>query len=92
MEAEEEYMSVFNVAYILRLVYQQEDIDNDTADNKNMGMSHTEVELCEEMDVPTIKSGTALSTRWGGIRRTVRATGLPWRGRKSLAGLSGCPI
>ena len=45
MEAEEEYMSVFNVAYILRLVDQQEVKRNDTADNKNMRISHTEVEF-----------------------------------------------
>ena len=44
MEAEEEYMSV-NVAYIPRLVDQQEVKRNDTADNKNMRISHTEVEF-----------------------------------------------
>ena len=62
MEAEEEYMSV-NVAYIPRLVDQQEVKRNDTADNKNMRMSHTEVEFREEMDAPSIKACTALSAR-----------------------------
>ena len=39
VEEEDEYMAVFNVAFKLRLVDQQEVKYNDTANNKNMRMS-----------------------------------------------------
>ena len=63
VEEEDEYMAVFNVAFKLRLVDQHEVKCNATANNKNMRMSHTEVEFREEMGVPSTKACTALSAR-----------------------------
>ena len=63
VEEEDEYMAVFNVAFTLRLVDQQEVKYNDTANNKNMKDVTTEVEFQEEMGVPSAKACTALRAR-----------------------------
>ena len=48
VEEEKEYMPGFNVASMLRLVDQHEVKRDDTANNKNMRVSHTEVEFRED--------------------------------------------
>ena len=79
VEEEDEYMAVFNVAFTLRLVDQQEVKYNDTANNKNMKDVTTEVEFQEEMGVPSTKACTALRAREevGRVPRTVRTPDLP---------------